>query len=231
MGCGICAASLAVVPGCRCSCDLGPGKLGRSCDRPEPSQPSDMAPAKTLPDTHERMARLYLGGPDGAVGNATECYARAFPCDGLTREQIAQRGNRVIRSQRVRVRLTELRAEAISQADPEAIARLREWVELAPEAQQTLLRAATGTLPSGWSDEDKRQAVRASERILDRAIGKVADTVNLGGAGGLAAAVLALPPGFRPFGAAPAAALAPAGAEDTEQPTPGRDGTPNIVPL
>ncbi len=196
----------------------------------EPSQVGRMAPAKTLPDTHERMARLYLGGPDGVVGNATESYARAFPSDGLTRTQQQQRGNRVIRSQRVRVRLTELRAEAISQADPEKVERLREWVELAPDAQQTLHRAATGTLPASWSDEDKRQAVRAAERILDRAIGKVADTVHLGVGGHLAAAVLALPPGYRPFGTAPALLEPgtdpePAHGEDTEpgNPRAGRD--------
>jgi len=136
--------------------------------------------------------------------------------------------------------MVELRAEAIGAADPDKLQRLVDWVELAPEAQQTLLRAATGSLPGTWSDEDKRQAVRAAERILDRAIGKVADTVNLGAAGGLAAAVLALPPGFRPFAGAPAALpgavpgaappeLPPARAEDTERPTPDRDGTPILV--
>ncbi len=225
MGSYVCWASLGVVPGCRWISDLEPDKLCKSCGMGQRLHLVRMASGPALPDTHERMARLYLGGPDGVVGNATEAYARAFPCDGLERVTVQQRGNRVIRSKRLRVRLAELRAETLAQASPEIVGRLREWVELAPDAQQTLHRAATGSLPAGWSDEDKRQAVRAAERILDRAIGKVADTIHLGVGGHLAAAVLALPPGYRPHGTEPAQApqpaqLAPARAEGAESGNP-----------
>lgn len=65
--------------------------------------------------------------------------------------------------------MRELRNEAAEAAK----ARLKSWWELAPGAQDTLERAANGELPSDWSDEQIRSAVKASVHIMDRCLGTV----------------------------------------------------------
>ncbi len=61
-------------------------------------------------------------------------------------------------------------------AAAECTAKLRNWMELAPDAQETLRAAAAGELvfdqadPKLWP-EMLRSAVRAATEILDRALG------------------------------------------------------------
>jgi hypothetical protein len=60
-------------------------------------------------------------------------------------------------------------------AAAECTARLRNWMELAPEAQEALRKATAGELRFDASDrvepELLRSAVRAASEILDRALG------------------------------------------------------------
>ena len=60
-------------------------------------------------------------------------------------------------------------------AAAECTARLRNWMELAPDAQETLRKAADGRLRFNASDrvepELLRSAVRAATEVLDRALG------------------------------------------------------------
>ena len=60
-------------------------------------------------------------------------------------------------------------------AAAECTARLRNWMELAPDAQETLRAAAAGTLDfkgdPKLQPEKLRSAVRAATEILDRALG------------------------------------------------------------
>ena len=84
----------------------------------------------------------------------------------------------------------------------EARARLRDWVELAPEAQETLRRAAAGELRfEGASDRVEpeliRSAVRAASEILDRALGTVKQMHEHRVQGGIVVAV-AGPPQIAP---------------------------------
>ncbi len=69
-------------------------------------------------------------------------------------------------------------AELREAAGAECTARLRNWMELAPDAQETLRAAAAGELALKWADADPklqpellRSAVRAATEILDRALG------------------------------------------------------------
>ena len=121
----------------------------------------------------ERFAVIYTAGPDGIRGNGTRAYLEAYP--SCRSEQAAAVGaSRLLRRDKVRARMAELRSEASA----EARARLRDWWELAPEAQETLRKAAAGELR--FPDADQRlepelirSAVRAAGHILDRALGTV----------------------------------------------------------
>lgn len=86
--------------------------------------------------------------------------------------------------------MRELREGALSAEE----VRLRDWAGLAPAAQETLIRAAAGTLSTSdgkaWSDQQVRSAVDAAKEILNRAIGTVAQQHEVKGAVGIVAYVL-----------------------------------------
>ncbi len=113
---------------------------------------------------------LYVAGPDGTRGNGTRAYLEAYP--GCGSEGAAAVGaSRLLKRAKIRARMKELR----EQASAEARARLRDWWELAPDAQETLRKAAAGELrfPEAGRVEPEmlRSAVRSATEILDRALG------------------------------------------------------------
>jgi len=121
--------------------------------------------------SEDRFAVLYVAGPDGIRANGTRAYLEAYP--SCRSEQAAGVGAcRLLKRARIRARMKELRAEASA----EARARLRDWYVLAPEAQETLRKAAAGELRFAEADQRVepeliRSAVRAAMEILDRALG------------------------------------------------------------
>ena len=101
-------------------------------------------------------------------GNAQACYLEAFP--NCTSERAAAvSGSRLVHRPRVLARIAQLRETAAA----EAVKKLREWHELAVEAQETIRLASTGKLPKEWTAQQIRSAIDASLHILDRAIGSV----------------------------------------------------------
>ena len=127
----------------------------------------------TCSPSEERFAVLYVAGPDALRGNGTRCYLEAYP-SCRSEQAAAANACRLLKRDRVRAHMAELRA----QASAEARARLRDWWELAPAAQETLRKAAAGELRFREADQRVepeliRSAVRAAEHILDRALGTV----------------------------------------------------------
>ncbi len=147
--------------------------------------------------SEESFAVLYVAGPDGLRGNGTRAYLEAYP--GCSSVQAAGVGaTRLLKRDRVRVRMKELRDEAAAAAR----ARLRNWMELAPDAQETLRRASAGELVFPQADpklrpELLRSAVRAASEILDRALGTVKQMHEHRIQGGIVVAV-AGPPQIAP---------------------------------
>lgn len=122
--------------------------------------------ANELNPRQEKFARLYYAGPDELRGNGRRCYLEAYETDN---PQSADTGaSRLLRNEKVRARIEELREEAAE----EAKARARDWWELYPDAQETLLEAAHGDVP-GESPQDKRSAVEAAKEIVARCLGSV----------------------------------------------------------
>ena len=125
---------------------------------------------RPLSPQQARFAELYIAGPEDVRGNATRSYLAAYPsCFSI--DSAAQSGSRLLRLDKVRARMAELREIAAA----ECTARLRNWMELAPDAQDTLRLAAAGKLfPDARVKERPemlRSAVKASIEILDRALG------------------------------------------------------------
>ncbi len=114
---------------------------------------------------------LYIAGPADVRGNATQSYLAAYPsCYSI--ESAAQSGSRLLKLDKVRARVRELREITAA----ECIARLRPWMELAPDAQETLRAAGAGELVFPDADpklrpELIRSAVKSAIEILDRALG------------------------------------------------------------
>lgn len=112
----------------------------------------------------EKFARLYYAGPEHLRGNGRRCYMKAYELDN---PQSADTGaSRLLRNEKVRARIRELRDEAAQ----EAKARARDWWEMYPEAQETLLKAARGKLEFNHP-EQLRSAVRAAQEIVSRCEG------------------------------------------------------------
>ena len=121
--------------------------------------------------SEERFTVLYVAGPDGLRGNGTRCYLETHP-DCCSRQAAGVGATRLLKRDRVRARMRELRDEAAAAAR----ARLRNWMELAPDAQETLRAAAAGDLVFDQADsklrpELIRSAVKSAIEILDRALG------------------------------------------------------------
>ena len=135
-------------------------------------------PPKPLTVPQERFVLAYVAGPDDLRGNGTRSYLHAFP--NATNEKNARSSaSRLLARDSVRARVRALRDEAAA----EAKARLLSWVEEAPQAQEVLLQAMAGEWPKDWSDEAIRQAVKAAQHWLDRALGSVQQMHNVDVAG------------------------------------------------
>ncbi len=120
----------------------------------------------------EQFAVLYVAGPDGLRGNGTRSYLEAYA--SCRSEQAAGVGAcRLLKRARIRARMRELR----EQASAEARARLRDWWELAPAAQETIRLTAAGLFdpmpdaPHGVRAEAIRSGVRSAQEVLNRAEG------------------------------------------------------------
>lgn len=114
---------------------------------------------------HEKFVQLYYAGPDNLRGNGTRCYQECYP--NAQYNTAAQAASRLLKQEKIRARIDEIRDEAAEAAR----ARARDWWELYPKAQQTLLRAATGDWPDDMDDQDKRSAVEAAQEIVNRCEG------------------------------------------------------------
>ena len=120
----------------------------------------------------DRFVELYVAGPDGLRGNGTRAYLEAYP--SCHSEQAAAVGAcRLLKRANVRTRMNELR----EQASADARARLRDWWELAPAAQETIRLTAAGLFdpmpdaPHGVRAEAIRSGVRSAQEVLNRAEG------------------------------------------------------------
>ena len=137
--------------------------------------------SNTMPDLTERQKRfalLYVAGDPPYFGNGVRCYMKAWydvedePCTTPRYKHAGVQAGRVLRKPGVRVYMREARAEA-ERAHRE---RLLSWHSLAPGAQETLEAARRGELRPNSGDskldaEIIRSQVRASQEILDRALG------------------------------------------------------------
>ncbi len=126
---------------------------------------------RPLSPQQARFAELYIAGPDDLRGNATRCVLVAYP-NHSNRNAAASTGSRLLRLANVRAYMAELRE--VAAADSKA--RLRNWMELAPDAQETLRKAYSGELVFPKADaklqpEMMRSAVKAAVEVLDRALG------------------------------------------------------------
>jgi hypothetical protein len=127
--------------------------------------------SRPLSPQQSRFAELYIAGPDDLRGNGTRCYQVAYPT-AHSKQAACESASRLLRRPQVRARIAQLREIAAA----ECTARLRNWMELAPDAQETLRAAAAGELVFDQADpklrpELLRSAVRSATEILDRALG------------------------------------------------------------
>lgn len=114
---------------------------------------------------HERFCHLYYAGPEELRGNAKRCYAKCYPNANANTAQVE--GSRLLSRDKVRARIEEIRDEVAEKAK----ARARDWWELYPDAQRTLLEAARGDFGPDMDDQDKRSAVEAAKEIVSRCEG------------------------------------------------------------
>lgn len=107
----------------------------------------------------EKFCRLFVAGDEDVVGNAKRSYIEAgYKARGHAAESAA---SRLLRKDEVRRRIDELREVALDAAR----ARLREWGELAPEAQATIAEI----MREGERGDGVR--LRAARTIIERAEG------------------------------------------------------------
>lgn len=126
--------------------------------------------ARSLSPQQARFAELYIAGPDDLRGNGTRCYQVAYPT-AHSKRAACESASRLLRRPQVRAYIAQLREMVAA----ECTAKLRNWMELAPDAQETLRKAGAGLLrfPEAGRVEPEliRSAVRAASEILDRALG------------------------------------------------------------
>lgn len=124
-----------------------------------------------LSPQEESFAMLYVAGDDETRGNATESYFRAYG-GNMSRSTAANGGSRLVRRERVRARMRDIR----EQAERDAKARLVSFMAEASKAQRTLLQAMTLDWPAGTTDQEMRSAVEAAKEWLTRALGPTGKT-------------------------------------------------------
>ena len=148
---------------------------------------------RPLSPRQARFAELYVAGPDDLRGRQARCYRVAYPACSNDNSAGAS-ASTLLRRPNVRAYMAELREAA----GAECTARLRNWMELAPEAQQCLRDAITGRLAFPEADpkvepEKIRTAVRAAIEVLDRALGTTKQMHDHRVSGGIIVAIAGPP--------------------------------------
>lgn len=117
----------------------------------------------------EAFCRKYYAGSDEVRGNGTEAYLAAYDTDN--RNAAAVGASRLLKRDKIRARIREIREEAAEDAK----LRVSKWWEDVPQARQTLRWALTGNWPEEFEDDDqaKRSAVEAAQTVIERAYGSV----------------------------------------------------------
>lgn len=133
-----------------------------------------------LTPKEQQAAELYVSGPKHIRGNRTAAFRDVYPWNGSDAGARAK-ASELFKREGVSAYVRALRATGTERA----LALLRDWGELAPQAQELLARAAAGKLPAGMTDEAIRSGVKAAIHILDRALGSVAQQVELRQSGGI----------------------------------------------
>ncbi len=128
----------------------------------------------------QRAVELYVSGPPACLGSKVNAYSAAYDWNG-SRRGAQVKASALYARPDVDAYVRALRAAGTAGA----AGQLREWSELAPDAQETLHKAATGDLPRGLSDEAVRSAVRAASYIIDRAFGTPSQQIELRQTGGI----------------------------------------------
>ncbi len=127
--------------------------------------------SRPLSPQQARFAELYVAGPADIRSNGTAAYLAAYStCQ--SRQAAAECASRLLRHAKIRAYMAQLRETVAA----ECTARLRNWMELAPDAQETLRAASAGELVFHQADpklrpELLRSAVKSAIEILDRALG------------------------------------------------------------
>ncbi len=124
---------------------------------------------KPLNSRQEAFVRLYMAGEDGVRGNVT----RAATVAGYSERTAASQGQRLLKHAKVATLIAHLRATALEESG----AKLRDWMLLVPEAQETLLDVMRLRVPSKLADS----ARKAANDVLDRALGKVPTRMQITG--------------------------------------------------
>ncbi len=142
--------------------------------------PELAALAAELTPKEQAAAELYVSGPPSCLGSKVASYVSAYTWRG-SRAGARSKASALFGRERVAAYVRALRELSLE----ESAGTLRDWSELAPDAQETLHRAATGSLPRGLSDEEVRSAVRAAMYVIDRAYGTPAQQIELRQSGGI----------------------------------------------
>ena len=129
-----------------------------------------------------KFAQLYTTGPDKMRGNAAACY-RAAGYHPKTEHAAAVGGSRLLNNDDIRDLILGIEAESRAQL----IHTLRDWKELAPDAQRRIRVIMMGFLPDPLSTPDQPRLrplsgkdacteamviLRAAEFIINRAYPK-----------------------------------------------------------
>ena len=135
---------------------------------------SDLTPKQ------QRAAEMYVSGPPAVLGSKVNAYSQAYNWNG-SRRGAQVKASALYARPDVAAYVHALRAAGAAAS----VRRLREWSELAVDAQETLHRASTGQLPHDLSDEGLRSAVRAAMYVVDRAYGTPSQQIELKQTGGI----------------------------------------------
>lgn len=137
-------------------------------------EPTESEQLKLTP-TEEAFAVLYYAAEDPELrGNATQCYAVArfgerLPPDHDRYQSAATGGSRLLKREKVRARMREIRDEAEERAKQRAASF---WEDV-PDARETLRWAISGDWPEEFEGDDqaKRSAIEAAKTVIERAYG------------------------------------------------------------
>mgnify|MGYP001590120285 CR=1 FL=1 len=128
-----------------------------------------------LTPQQETFARLYAAGPLGIRNN----LGRAWMASGSKAKDVGVAARYAAQALKMTPALREYIAELEMVAQAEAIRKLRDWKELAPDAQEAVIAVMQGMVPDGRGSyrqvtlmEDVKHAevvLKASMAIIERA--------------------------------------------------------------